>query len=93
MRHLAEAERLRRQAQREQEAGVWTAVGARKMDGGDLLGALDAFRRATTVLETYAPAHYQMGRVLQRLGEPEAARAAFVRAQQLNSSLTPPHVH
>ena len=88
--HLAEADRLRRLAGRETEARVLTAVGVKKFDGGDFVGALDQFRRATTVLPDYAPAHYQMGRALQRLGEPEAARSAFVRAQQLNPSLVPP---
>ena len=62
--HFAEAERLRQRAQLEQEASVWTAVGTRKLDGGDLAGALDQFRRATAVFEAYAPAHYQMGRTL-----------------------------
>jgi tetratricopeptide (TPR) repeat protein len=88
--HFAEAERLRHQAQLEQEAGVWTAVGTQKLDGGDLPGALDCFRRATTVFEVYAPAHYQMGRTLERLGDRDAARAAFTRARQLNPSLVPP---
>ena len=87
---LAEADRLRRQAELEQEAGVWTAVGTQKLDRGDLLNALDCFRRATTAFETYAPAHYQMGRTLERLGQHDAARAAFTRARQLNPSLVPP---
>ena len=46
-----EAERLRRRAQAEQEAGVWTAVGSRTLESGDLTGALDQFRRATAVFE------------------------------------------
>jgi tetratricopeptide (TPR) repeat protein len=87
---LAEADRLRRHAALEQEAGVWTAVGAQKFDAGDFPGALAAFRRATDVFEGYAPAHYQMGRTLQRLGQPDAARAAFARASQLNPSLVSP---
>jgi tetratricopeptide (TPR) repeat protein len=85
-----EAERLRRQAALEQEASVWTSVGTRRLDSGDPLGALDHFRRATTVFEAYAPAHYQMGRALRRLGREEASRAAFARAQQLNPSLVAP---
>jgi tetratricopeptide (TPR) repeat protein len=89
-RQFAEADRLRRQAAQETEARVWTSVGVQKFDSGDFVGALDQFRRATTVLPEYAPAHYQMGRALQRLGEPDAARSAFVRAQQLNPSLVPP---
>jgi tetratricopeptide (TPR) repeat protein len=89
-RQLAEAERLRQRSQREQEAGVWTAVGIAKLDSGDYLAAVDSFRRATTLVDTYAPAHYQMGRALQRLGESEAAQSAFARARQLNPSLLPP---
>lgn len=88
--YLAEAERLRRLAQLQQEAGVWTTTGIQKLETGDLLGALDHFRRATTIFEAWAPAHYQMGLVLQRLGQPEASRAAFARARQLNPSLVPP---
>ena len=87
---FAEAERLRTSARLEQEAGVWTAVGSRTLESGDLLGALDHFRRAAALLEAYAPAHFQIGLVLLRLGEPEAARAAFARAAQLNPSLVPP---
>lgn len=88
--HLAEAERLRRRAQREREASVATSVGTAKLESGDLTGALDQFRRAAALDDRYAPAHYQMGRALQRLGQHEASRAAFARAQQLNPSLVPP---
>jgi tetratricopeptide (TPR) repeat protein len=87
--HLEEAERLRQLSQLEQEASVWTSVGTGKLDTGDPAGAIDYFRRATTAFEAYAPAHYQMGRALQRLGQHDAARTAFARAQ-LNPSLTPP---
>jgi tetratricopeptide (TPR) repeat protein len=88
--HLAEAERLRLRVQAEQEAGVWTSVGARQLDGGDPESALVSFRRAISAFEGFAPAHYQMGRALQRLNRHDAARAAFSRAQQLNPSLLPP---
>lgn len=84
------AEQLRRQAQLEREAGTWTAVGAQRLADGDLIGALDQFRRATAVLDTYAPAHFQTGLVLQRLGQGAAARAAFARAAQLNPALAAP---
>ena len=49
------------------------------------------FQRATTVLDDYAPAHYQLGLAFERLGRSDAARAAFARAAQLNpaSSLPP----
>jgi superkiller protein 3 len=87
---FAVGDRLRHEAERQQEAGVWTAVGTQKLDGGDLLNALDCFRRATTVFEAYAPAHYQMGRTLERLGQRDDARAAFARARQLNPTLVPP---
>lgn len=88
--HLAEAERLRRQAELEHEARVWTSVGTEKLESGNLVGALDCFRRAAQIFDAYAPAHYQMGRVLQKLGDADAARAAFTRAKQLNPSLVPP---
>jgi tetratricopeptide (TPR) repeat protein len=87
---LAEAERLRRTAELEREALVWTSVGIQKTGSGDLAGALDCFRRATSVYEPYAPAHYQMGLVLDRLGQHDASRSAFERARQLNPSLVSP---
>jgi tetratricopeptide (TPR) repeat protein len=87
---LAEGERLRQRAQLEHEALVWTAVGTGKLEAGELIAALDDFRRATAAFEPYAPAHYQMGRVLQRLGAVDASRAAFDRARQLNPSLVSP---
>ena len=86
----AEADRLRDIAQRSLEAATWTAAGTQKLDAGDALGAVDCFRRATQALDAFAPAHYQLGRALERLGQPEAARAAFARAQQLNPALVPP---
>jgi tetratricopeptide (TPR) repeat protein len=85
-----EAERLRQRHQLELEALVWTSVGIQRVESGDLSGALDHFRRATKVYEPYAPAHYQMGLALDRLGLRDESRAAFARAQQLNPSLVPP---
>jgi len=87
---LDEAERLRQRAALEHEALVWTSVGIQKASAGDLTGALSNLRRATSVFDAYAPAHYQTGLVLQRLGQREAARAAFERARTLNPSLVPP---
>ena len=87
---FAEAERLRTRAALEQEAASGRRSAAGQLESGDLVGALDQFRRATAVFEGYAPAHYQMGLVLQRLGQPDAARAAFARAAQLNPGLVPP---
>lgn len=87
---LAEGERLRHRADLEHEALVWTAVGARKLEAGDLTAAVDDFRRAIATYDGYAPAHYQLGLVFRRLGQADASRAAFARAQQLNPSLVPP---
>ena len=85
-----DADRLRERARVEQEAGTLTAAGTQRLDAGDLPSALACFRRAVALLDTYAPAHYQMGRTLARLGDRDGARAAFARAQQLNPSLVPP---
>lgn len=87
---FAEAARLRRRAALQQEAGVWTAVGSRTLEIGNAAGAVDQFRRAIAVWEEYAPAHYQMGLALQKLGDREASRSAFARAAQLNPGLVPP---
>lgn len=89
-RHAAEGERLRREAEREQEARVWTSMGTLRLEQGEALSALDAFRRAIGLLEAYAPAHFQMGRALDRLGDREAADGAYARAQALNPRLVPP---
>lgn len=88
---LDDAERLRQREAREREALVWTSVGIEKVTAGELISALDVFRRAVATDDAYAPAHYQTGLVLQRLGEHDAARAAFERAQRLNSSLVSPY--
>jgi superkiller protein 3 len=91
-RELDEADRLRIRGQLEQEASVWTATGTQKLETGDAAGAQAHFERALATFEAYAPAHYQLGRALQKLGRLDAARAAFHRAQQLNSSLLPPPI-
>jgi tetratricopeptide (TPR) repeat protein len=88
--HAVEAERLRERARREQEARSWTAVGTSRLAAGDAVGAVDAFRRATATLDSYAPAHYQLGLAFHRLGERDAARSAFDRARALNPHLVPP---
>ena len=44
--HLAESDRLRRESAAEHEARVWTSLGSTRLDGGDAMAALDAFRRA-----------------------------------------------
>jgi tetratricopeptide (TPR) repeat protein len=60
------------------------------MEGGDGPGALQQFDRAIAAFEEYAPAHYQRGLTLWRLGQTAQSRAAFARAQALNPSLVPP---
>jgi tetratricopeptide (TPR) repeat protein len=87
-----QAEHLRVRGAREQEATVLTAVGAGRLASGDATGALTIFQRATTVLDDYAPAHYQMGLALARLGRRDAARDAFARASQLNPGLVSPDI-
>ena len=84
------AERLRIQGELEREATTLTAVGIARLDAGDPAQAAERFRRALSVFESYAPAHYQLGRALQRLGQDEAARAAFLRAYALDRRLLPP---
>jgi tetratricopeptide (TPR) repeat protein len=72
------------------EASALTAAAAQQLARGELTQALATFQKATAVLNTYAPAFYQMGRTLQRLGRESEAGEAFARARQLNPSLTPP---
>jgi tetratricopeptide (TPR) repeat protein len=85
-----EADRLRRRSELEREALTLTAVGIQQVEAGDLTGAVAAFSRATAAFDGYAPAHYQLGLVFQRLGRADEARAAFARAQRLNPGLVPP---
>jgi len=87
---FAESERLRQLAEATQQASVWTTVGTQKLDAGDASAAVDLFRRATGISDQYAPAYYQMGRALQRLGKDREAREAFSRAEALNPGLVPP---
>lgn len=89
-RHFAEGERLRRESEREHEARVWTSLGTARLEQGEAIAALDAFRRALAIRETYAPAHFQMGRALDRLGERDAADGAYGRARALNPHLVRP---
>jgi Flp pilus assembly protein TadD len=86
----ADAERRRAAERREREAVVMTAVGVASLEHGDSGVASDRFRAAIAIDETYAPAHYHLGRALQRLGRFEDARAAYATAQHLNPSLVPP---
>jgi len=87
---LAEAEQLRHQREQDQQASVLTSVGSAKFDGGDFSAALELFRRAVAASGQYAPAYYQMGRALQRLGREQEAKDAFARAAALNPSLATP---
>ena len=86
----AEAERLRHRREQDQQASVLTSVGTAKFDGGDYAGSLELFRRAVAASDQYAPAYYQMGRALQRLGRQQEANEAFARAAALNPSLAAP---
>ena len=86
----AVAERRRVDGERERQATTLTAVGIARLDAGDAPRAAEQFRRALSVYEAYAPAHYQLGRALARLGRADDARAAFARARQLNPSLVAP---
>ena len=81
------AERLRQEQAREQEASALTAAGVEQFGRGALPEALATFQKATAVLNSYAPAYYQMGRTLEALGHGPEARAAFARAEALNPSL------
>ena len=89
-RESAEAERLRTLSDNSQKAATLTAAGVQRFDGGDAGGAADCFRRAIQTFDRFAPAHYQLGRALDRLGQHDAARKEFARAQQLNPALVPP---
>jgi tetratricopeptide (TPR) repeat protein len=60
------------------------------MDEGQAAAAVALFRRAIAAFDRFAPAHYQLGLALDRLGDHGAALAAFARAQQLNPALVPP---
>ena len=87
---FAEADRLRTRTRVAQEATMWTAAGTQQLDAGDAAGAAGLFERAVTVDDRYAPAYYQLGRALLRLGKDDDARRAFATASALNPSLVAP---
>ena len=89
-RESAEAERLRTLSENAQKAAALTAAGVQRLDGGDASGASQTFRQAIEAFDGFAPAHYQLGRALDRLGRPDDARAEFARAHQLNPALVLP---
>ena len=89
-RELTVADNLRRQSARVHEALTLTSVGIAAMNSGELTRAVECFRRAIAASDIFAPAHYQLGLALQQLGMPREARAAFDRAESLNSGLVPP---
>jgi tetratricopeptide (TPR) repeat protein len=86
----ADAEQRRGDERRGREAVVATAVGIARLDAGDARIASERFRAAIAIDPRYAPAHYHLGRALQRLGERDGARAAYAAAQRLNPSLVAP---
>jgi tetratricopeptide (TPR) repeat protein len=86
----ADAERRRIRERAEREAVVLTAVGVASLDAGDAETARVRFGAALAADERYAPAHYHLGRALQRLRRPDEARAAYARAYELNPALVPP---
>ena len=89
-RESAEAERLRAVSENGRTAAALTAAGVQQLDAGDTPAAVDCFRRAIQTFDTFAPAHYHLGRALDKLGRHDEARKAFARARQLNPALVPP---
>ena len=89
-RESAEAERLRAVSENARTAGALTAAGVQQLDAGDAQAAAACFRRAIQAFDTFAPAHYHLGRALEMLGQHDEARKAFARAQALNPALVPP---
>ena len=86
--HLAEGERLRRDVRaRTRSARSGRRSAALGWSRATPIAALDVFRRALAIRDTYAPAHFQMGRALERLGDADAAEGAYARARQLNPHL------
>jgi Flp pilus assembly protein TadD len=73
----------------EQAARFDTNVGLGKLEAGDVIAALDLFRRATLLFADYAPAHYHMGLALERLGRSREGQQALARARALNPNLAP----
>ena len=71
-------------------AGALTAAGVEQFGRGTFPEALATFQKATAVLNSYAPAFYQMGRTLDALGRSNEAREAFARARALNPGLQSP---
>jgi Flp pilus assembly protein TadD len=57
---------------------------------GETAAAMEFFERALKLDPAYAPAHYQKGLALLRLGKKDEAQVAFTEAQKLDRRLRPP---
>jgi Flp pilus assembly protein TadD len=73
-----------------QAATFATNSGKRLLGVGDLEGAISQFRTAIGLVPGYAEAHYQLGVALLRRGEKAEAGQEFKKANELDTTLTPP---
>lgn len=60
--------------------------------GGKLTNARKYFERAVALYPTYAHAWFQLGLVLEKQNERDAARTAYTRATTANASFLPPYL-
>jgi tetratricopeptide (TPR) repeat protein len=67
-----------------QGATFSTNSGIRLLNAGDVDTAIAQFQQAIKLTPDYAPAYYQLGRALQRLGKTAEAEQAFVKAASLD---------
>ena len=87
---LDQAERLRRRAELEHEALVSTSVGIRKMEEGDLTGALDAVQPRDRGIRRLRPCALPAGPGAAAPRPAGRRPRGIRRAHQLNPSLVPP---
>ncbi len=74
------------------DAGVAYQKGVDAQTGGKLANARKYFERAVAVYPAYAHAWFQLGLVLEKQNEKDAARIAYTRATAANAGFLPPYV-
>ncbi|HEY8965726.1 MAG TPA: hypothetical protein VIM58_04735 [Candidatus Methylacidiphilales bacterium] len=67
-------------------AGLWTGLGNRLLDAGDLAGAEEAFVRAARIRPERAETRVNLGIVRHRRSDPEAALRLYAEAEALETA-------
>jgi Flp pilus assembly protein TadD len=64
-------------------------TGVARLQAGDVDGAIESFESAVTLDAGNAQAHYQLAKALLAKGRPDAAKAEYDTARQLDPRVKP----